>query len=69
MEKIKLFFEPSSVALVGATDREGAVGRIVLENLLLAKDKREIYLVNPNREKIFDILELRGKRARIEWQI
>lgn len=55
MEKIKLFFDPSSVALVGATDREGAVGRTVLENLLLAGDKRKVYPVNPNREKIFDL--------------
>ena len=30
MEKIKLFFEPQSVALIGATDRENAVGRTVL---------------------------------------
>ena len=54
MEGMRLFFEPSSVALVGATEREGAVGRIVLDNLLLAKDKRKIYPVNPNREKILD---------------
>ena len=55
MEKIRLFFDPSSVALVGATDKKGSVGRIVLDNLLLAKDKRKVYPVNPNREKIFDI--------------
>ena len=54
MEGMRLFFEPSSVALVGATEREDAVGRIVLDNLLLAKDKRKIYPVNPNREKILD---------------
>jgi len=54
MEGMRLFFEPSSVALVGAMEREGAVGRIVLDNLLLAKDKRKIYPVNPNREKILD---------------
>jgi len=55
VERIKLFFNPSSIALVGATDREGAVGKIILENLLLAKDKRKIYPVNPNREKVFDM--------------
>jgi len=54
MEIVKQFFNPKSVALVGATDREGAVGRIVLENLLLARDTRTLYLVNPNREKILD---------------
>ena len=55
MEKVKLFFNPKSVAIVGATDRERAVGRIILENLLLAKDTRKIHPVNPNREKVFDI--------------
>jgi len=55
MEKIRLFFEPESVALVGATDRKDAVGRIVLDNLLLTKDRRKIYPVNPNRELILDM--------------
>jgi acetyltransferase len=55
MEKMKLFFDPASVALVGATDEEGTVARTVLENLLTAKDKRKIYAVNPNKERVFDI--------------
>ena len=55
MEKIRLFFEPESVALVGATDRKGAVGRILLDNLLLAEDRRKIYPVNPNRETILSL--------------
>lgn len=55
MEKMRLFFEPKSVALVGATDRKDAVGRIVLDNLLLAKDRRKVYPVNPNRELLFDM--------------
>ncbi len=54
MERLKLFFNPESIALIGATDREGTVGKIILENLLLAKDKRKIYPVNPNREKVLD---------------
>ncbi len=52
---MKLFFNPGSVALIGATEREGTVGRIILENLLLAKDERKIYPVNPGREKVFQI--------------
>jgi len=55
MERVKLFFNPSSVALIGATDREDSVGHRVLENLLSGKDKRKVYPVNPNREKILDI--------------
>ena len=55
MEKVKSFFDPGSIALVGATDREGTVGKIILENLLLSKDRRKIYPVNPNREKVLNM--------------
>jgi acetyltransferase len=55
MKSLKSFFDPGTVALVGATDKEGTVGRIVLENLLLAKDKRKIYPVNPGIEKVLDV--------------
>ncbi len=48
------FFNPSSVALIGATEREGAAGAEVLENLL--KDsRRQIYPINPNRKKVFNL--------------
>ncbi len=48
------FFNPASVALIGATDREGAAGAEVLENLL--KDRRrQIYPINPHRKKVFDL--------------
>jgi acetyltransferase len=47
-------FRPKTVALVGATDREGSVGRTVLENL-----RRDfpgaIYPVNPNRAQVLGI--------------
>ncbi len=52
---MKAFFEPNSVAVVGATDRKGSVGRVVLENLLLAQDRRAVYPVNPNRETLLDV--------------
>ncbi len=55
MERIKLFFDPSSIALIGATDRDRAVGKVALENLLLTKDKLKIYPINPNRDKVFDL--------------
>jgi len=44
---------PRSVALVGATEREGALGRIVYRNLLEAKLKGTLYPVNPKHETIF----------------
>jgi acyl-CoA synthetase (NDP forming) len=55
IEQLRAFFEPRSVAPVGANDREGTVARTVLENLLLAKSERRVFPVNPNREKLFDL--------------
>ncbi len=47
---LKPVFDPKSIALIGATEKEGSVGRAVLENLL-AGDDRHIFAVNPNREQ------------------
>ena len=52
MQNIKNFFAPSSVALIGATDRENSLGSVVLENLLQGKSQRKIYMVNPAKEEI-----------------
>jgi acetyltransferase len=48
---------PHGVALVGATEREGALGRIVYRNLLDARPKGPVYAVNPKHASIF------GKKA------
>ena len=55
-------FNPETVAVIGATDRNGSVGRGLVKNLLEGKgvsaqggSKRKIYLVNPNRNKVFGI--------------
>ena len=40
-------FEPSSVALIGASDRDGSVGKVVLRNLRGAGFTGDIALVNP----------------------
>lgn len=55
MEKIRSFFEPKSVALVGASERPGAVGHTILENLLAGKYKRAIYPVNPALETVLGL--------------
>jgi acetyltransferase len=47
-------FNPKTIALIGATDREGAVGRTILENLLRSKE-RKIFPVNPNMDKVLDV--------------
>jgi acetyltransferase len=40
-------FHPGSVALIGATDRVGAVGKVVMDNLLKGGFKGPVYAVNP----------------------
>lgn len=45
---------PRSVALVGATEREGALGNIVYRNLSASSMRGELYVVNPKYRRIFD---------------
>jgi acetyltransferase len=47
---LKRIFDPKSIALIGATEKEGSVGRALLENLL-ASGSRRVFAVNPNREQ------------------
>jgi acetyltransferase len=49
MGHIKTMFDPRTIALVGATEKEGSVGRVLLENLLAATG-RQIFPINPGRE-------------------
>lgn len=48
-------FEPRSVALIGATDREGSVGHSTLVNLKNASYRGKIYPVNPHRSEILGL--------------
>jgi acetyltransferase len=45
-------FVPESVAVIGATERPGTVGRTVLENLLHGSFHTKVYAVNPNQGQI-----------------
>ncbi|MFZ3255168.1 MAG: bifunctional acetate--CoA ligase family protein/GNAT family N-acetyltransferase [Syntrophales bacterium] len=47
-------FDPKTIALIGATEKEGAVGRTILENLLRSKE-RGIFPVNPHASKVLDV--------------
>src|SRR5579863_3232885 len=48
-------FLPRSVAVIGATDRPGTVGRSVLSNLLETKSPLKIYAVNPSHGEVLGI--------------
>lgn len=48
-------FEPRTIALVGAKDDVGSVGRTILQNLLSGGSKATIYPVNPKRELVLGL--------------
>src|SRR4030042_1676918 len=47
----KAIFNPKTVALIGASDKPGSVGRAILENLTLFKQGKT-FPVNPNRKEV-----------------
>src|SRR5215472_10236572 len=49
------FFAPASIAVVGATDREGSVGRTVVANLVQGSYKGRVYPVNRKHPKLFGV--------------
>jgi acetyltransferase len=51
MGDLSAVFAPDSVAVVGATDREGSVGRAILENLGDGF-RGDVIAVNPNRDTV-----------------
>jgi acetyltransferase len=53
MGTLSSIFDPKSVALIGASDTEGSVGRIILTNLFGSKD-RKVFPVNPRKKTLFE---------------
>jgi acetyltransferase len=49
---ISYFFDPKSIAVIGASNKEGKVGYTVLKNIIESKYKGKIYPINPNYEEI-----------------
>lgn len=49
---MKNFFNPKSVAIIGASDKKDKIGGIILNNLINFGFKGEIYPINPRHEKI-----------------
>ena len=64
MGDIKRMFDPKSIALIGASDKERSAGRIILENLLLSKERR-IFPVNPQRKKLFNLVDCYPSISRV----
>jgi acetyltransferase len=54
---LRPLLSPDAVALVGASEREGSLGRVVFENLLAGGFKGPLYAVNPRHASVL------GQRA------
>ncbi|HEY3321349.1 MAG TPA: bifunctional acetate--CoA ligase family protein/GNAT family N-acetyltransferase [Planctomycetota bacterium] len=54
-QPLRPFFNPRGVAVVGATEKEGSVGRTVLQNLIRSTFGGTVYPVNPKRPSILGI--------------
>src|ERR1039458_7498278 len=55
-------FTPGSVAVIGATDRPGTVGRTVLENLLHGRFQGKVYAVNAKHDEELGLKAYRSIR-------
>ncbi len=54
------FFRPRSVAVIGATETAGSVGRTLLHNLISSPFGGTVYPVNPKRENVLGIRAYRS---------
>ncbi|MGB8985757.1 MAG: CoA-binding protein, partial [Candidatus Sulfotelmatobacter sp.] len=48
-------FVPDSVAVIGATERPGTVGRTVLSNLIESRFRSKVYAVNPGHSEVLGL--------------
>ncbi|MEM3609032.1 MAG: CoA-binding protein, partial [Candidatus Bathyarchaeia archaeon] len=55
LDELKCFFEPESVAVVGASRNPLKFGNSVLKNLLDLEFKGRIYPVNPNADEVLGL--------------
>ncbi|MBN2027795.1 MAG: acetate--CoA ligase family protein [Actinobacteria bacterium] len=48
-------FRPSALAVIGASEKQGKVGRVVLENILASGYKGTVFPVNPSYAEVFSL--------------
>ncbi len=48
-------FEPKSVAVIGASERENSVGNVIFRNILESGYKGRLYAINPKHESILGV--------------
>ena len=52
---LKALFEPQSIAVIGASRKEGSIGYMVVKGLIDSKFAGKIYPVNPNADEILGV--------------
>ncbi len=52
---LKSMFEPQSVAIVGASERPGSIGSVLIRNMLDAGFKGDLYAVNPKHDTVLGV--------------
>jgi 4-hydroxybutyryl-CoA synthetase (ADP-forming) len=48
-----VFLSPKSIAVIGASDKQGSVGRAITSNIMNGY-KGTVYPISPTRETVFD---------------
>jgi len=51
---MRRMLDPKTIALIGATESDGTVGRTIMENLMRSEG-RALFPVNPNHDAVFGI--------------
>jgi acetyltransferase len=59
-QPLDVFFSPKTVAVIGATEKPGTVGRTVLWNLVTSPFGGTVYPVNPNRPSVLGVKAYRS---------
>ena len=62
-QPLAALFSPASVAVIGASEREGSVGRTVLWNLIRSPFGGTVYPVNPHRHSVLGVRACAGVSA------
>jgi acetyltransferase len=55
IRNLEALFQPGSIAVIGASERSGSIGRILTENLLNSGFKGPIYPVNPKYKQLLGV--------------
>ena len=60
IRNLDALFKPRSVAIIGASERPGSIGRILTENLLKAGFEGPIFPVNPKYKRVLGVTAYRS---------